>query len=291
MEDAFRKQRAVTAAADAGDLRARARVCLEETDRDAKVSATRALHAAWLEGSLRLDPALPPDARPVVPGVPAGLVLTDPKRVPRRGFGTRAGVVALLHAIAHIEWNAINLAWDAVWRFDDLPRAFYDDWTRVAAEEADHFAMLRARLHQLGSEYGDLPAHAGLWEAAEATTGDVLDRMVLVPRVLEARGLDVTPPMIARFREFDDEATASILDTILRDEVGHVRIGSHWFHHFCRERGLEPAAAFEDALRRCLRGRPRIVPDPASRRLRVEAGFRDDEMAVLEKMAAGATPR
>jgi len=272
-------------------LRALSRSCVIERDRDTKVRASVELHEAWRRGGLPLEEGglasfLEEAGGPLSPGLPDGLVLTDPRRVPRRGFGTRAGLVAHIHAIAHIEWNAINLAWDAVWRFDAMPREYYDDWAGVAAEEAAHFAMLRARLVELGSDYGLLPAHAGLWEAAEATTHDVLDRMALVPRVLEARGLDVTPAMIARLREFGDEATASILDRILEDEVGHVRIGSRWFHHLCRERGLEPAAAFEDALRRLLRGRPRAVTDPRSLGLRADAGFRDDEMAVLAKLAS-----
>ena len=135
----------------------------------------------------------------------------------RRGFGTSAKLAAFVHAIAHIEWNAINLAWDAVWRFAGMPREFYDDWTRVASEEAKHFAMLRARLLELGSDYGRLPAHDGLWQTAEATRHDLLARMALVPRVLEARGLDVTPGMIVRLRGLGDHASADILATILEE--------------------------------------------------------------------------
>lgn len=165
-----------------------------------------------------------------------------------------------------------------------MPRAFYDDWVRVAAEEAEHFAMLRARLLELGSDYGRLPAHDGLWQTCEATRHDLLARMALVPRVLEARGLDVTPGLIARLRRGGDDATASILDVILREEIGHVRIGSHWFHHLCEKRGLAPAAAFEDAIRQYFRGRIKAL-EPSALDLRAEAGFRRDELEALERLS------
>lgn len=272
-------------------LRGAARACIEERDLALKVAITDAVLDAWRQGRLELerDGDRPPGLQPALrPGLPDGLALTTPTRVRRRGFGTRAGMAAFVHAIAHIEWNAINLAWDAVWRFGGMPRTFYDDWASVAAEEAKHFALLRARLIELGSDYGALPAHAGLWETAEATAHDLLVRMALVPRVLEARGLDVTPGLIAKLRKGGDEATASILDVILREEVGHVRIGSHWFHHLCGERGLAPAEAFEDAIRRHFRGRTKSVLDPQLRRLRVEAGFREDELEALDRLAEQA---
>lgn len=271
-------------------LRGAARLCLEERDLDRKVELTNAAHAAWTTGRIRLE-----DERELrsegdlVPGLPGNLRLTSPTRVKRRGVGTTAGLAAFVHAIAHIEWNAINLAWDAVWRFGAMPRAFHDDWARVAREEASHFAMLRARLRELGSDYGRLPAHEGLWQTAEATRHDVLDRMALVPRVLEARGLDVTPGLIAKLRGQRDEATAAILDVVLREEIGHVRIGSLWFHHLCRERGLPPAEAFEDAIRRHFRGRARPPAEPALRQQRTEAGFRDDELEALDRLAREGT--
>ena len=273
-------------------LREAARCCLEERDLDRKVEITREVQRDWSEGHfvLETDSELPRRAGTnanVVPGLPPLLRLTSPTKVKRRGFGSTAGLAAFVHAIAHIEWNAINLAWDAVWRFGGMPRDYYDDWASVAAEEATHFAMLRARLLELGSDYGAMPAHAGLWETAEATRHDLLARMALVPRVLEARGLDVTPGLIARLRSGGDEATAAILDVVLRDEVGHVRIGSRWFHHVCDERGLAPAEAFETAVRRYFRGRARAVVDPVARRLRVEAGFREDEFDALARLAAG----
>ncbi|MEJ2654165.1 MAG: ferritin-like domain-containing protein [Acidihalobacter sp.] len=149
--------------------------------------------------------------------------------MPRRGLGTREGRAALVHAVAHIEFNAINLALDAVYRFRSLPRAYYDDWLRVADEEARHFMLLADRLTDFGMRYGDLPAHNGLWEMAVKTADDWLLRMALVPRVLEARGLDVTPGMIERLRQAGDMETVAALEVILREEVGHVAIGSRWF--------------------------------------------------------------
>lgn len=268
-------------------LRGVARACLEECDLDRKVERTRAAYAAWTAGLLRREQEeeLPPTG-PVQPGLPAGLELTSPTRVKRRSLGSPRGLAAFVHAIAHIEWNAINLAWDAVWRFPSMPEAFAGDWARVAFEEASHFAMLRGRLRELDSDYGRLPAHDGLWQTAEATRHDVLARMALVPRVLEARGLDVTPGLIERLRAQGDEATARILDVVLREELGHVRTGSRWFHHLCGQRGLAPAAAFEAAIREHFRGRPQAVVDPALRRQRKEAGFRDDELEALERLAA-----
>jgi uncharacterized ferritin-like protein (DUF455 family) len=273
-------------------LRSRARCCLEESDPQRKVAATQRLQEDWRAGLLVVesDDELPRGAMvsdPPLPGLPPALELTSPTNVKRRGFGTTANLAAFVHAIAHIEWNAINLAWDAVWRFGAMPREYYEDWVEVAAEEALHFSMLRGRLRQLGSDYGLLPAHSGLWETAEATRHDLLARMALVPRVLEARGLDVTPGLIAKLRAAGDEATATILDVVLRDEVGHVRIGSRWFHHLCDERGLAPAEAFEAAVRLHFRGRSRPVTDPAARRLRIQAGFREDELDALARLAAG----
>jgi uncharacterized ferritin-like protein (DUF455 family) len=273
---------------DGEGLREAARRCIEECDADLKAALTFEAFDAWQHGRLALEPCV--DRTGVgedwKPGLPPGLVLTSPTRVNRRGFGTTEKLAAFVHAIAHIEWNAINLAWDAVWRFDAMPREYYDDWARVAAEEAKHFTMLRARLLELGSDYGHLPAHEGLWQTAEATRHDLLARMALVPRVLEARGLDVTPGLIEKLRTAGDDRTADILEVVLREEVGHVRVGSHWFHRLCADRGLDPAEAFADAIRKHFRGRTRAVADATSRRLRLEAGFREDELDALDRLAA-----
>lgn len=278
----------------AAGLREAAWRCLVECDRDRKVLMTRETCAQWRAGNLvcESDDELPSCANVTInlrPGLPEGLRLISPTKVSRRGFGSVHGFIAFVHAIAHIEWNAINLAWDAVWRFGAMPLAFYGDWASVAGEEAQHFSMLRGRLRDLGSDYGELPAHDGLWETAQATRHDLLDRMALVPRVLEARGLDVTPGLITKLRNCGDEATAAILDVVLREEVGHVRIGSRWFHFLCEQRGLAPAAAFGTAVRAHFRGRTRPVHDPVARRLRIEAGFREDELDVLESISRGVS--
>jgi uncharacterized ferritin-like protein (DUF455 family) len=183
--------------------------------------------------------------------------------------------------VAHIEFNAINLALDAVYRFRDLPEAYYGDWLQVAAEEAYHFSLLRERLRELDCTYGELPAHNGLWEQACKTDHDVLIRMALVPRVLEARGLDVTPGMMQRLREVGDEPTIAILEIILRDEIGHVRIGSHWFRYCCAQRGLEPEATFRQLIREVLQGPLR---GPFYTEARLQAGFSANELAQLEAM-------
>ena len=203
--------------------------------------------------------------------------------MPARGLGTVEGRAALLHAVAHIEFNAINLALDAAWRFRGMPREFYLDWCGVAADEARHFRLLRARLAALGHAYGDFPAHNGLWEMAERSAGRCLERMALVPRLLEARGLDVTPGMIARFRSLGDHESVAVLETILREEVAHVAIGTRWFEWCCAREGLEPRETFLDLLREVARG---ALRGPFNVEARRAAGFGDAEMASLAALAA-----
>ena len=186
--------------------------------------------------------------------------------------------------MAHIEFNAINLAWDAVYRFRGLPRAYYDDWVGVADEEARHFGLMRDRLRTLGHDYGDFPAHDGLWSMARRTAADPLARMALIPRVLEARGLDVTPNMITRFRDAGDGETADCLAIILRDEISHVAAGTRWFHFLCAERGLEPESQYFELLARYLGGE---VRGPLNLEDRRRAGFSEAE---LERLQA-ATPK
>jgi len=230
---------------------------------------SRALAARWREGDMTVAAATPP-ARPARPMRPP---LLPPRDMPkRRHGGSRAGRIALLHALAHIELNAIDLAWDLVARFaiPDLPRAFCDDWVGVAAEEAEHFALLSARLGALGAAYGDLPAHDGLWEAAGATAHDLIARLAVVPLVLEARGLDVTPEMIRRLERVGDPESAAVLTRIYEDEIGHVRIGVRWFEALCRARGLDPEAAFHDRVRRYFSG---ALKPPFNTEARDCAGF------------------
>lgn len=217
--------------------------------------------------------------RVIESGRPAIPVLVPPSQVKRRRLGSVSGRIALIHAVAHIEFNAINFALDAVYRFRDMPHQYYRDWLRVASEEGIHFSLLKARLDDLGSYYGDLPAHGGMWAMAVATDYDVMARMALVPRVLEARGLDVTPGMIDKLVAVGDERTVAIFRRILADEVDHVRIGNHWFQHICDQRGLASNIVFSELLRKhgriALRG-------PFNEQARLAAGFSKSELAELE---------
>jgi uncharacterized ferritin-like protein (DUF455 family) len=190
----------------------------------------------------------------------------------RRGGGSPAGRVALLHALAHIELNAIDLAWDIIARFAaaDLPRAFYDDWVGVATEEAEHHALLAERLRAFGACYGDLPAHDGLWQAAEATSHDLLARLAVVPLVLEARGLDVTPTMIARLDRLGDAESAAVLRRIYDDEIGHVATGMRWFAFLCARSALPPAETYHALVRRYFKG---VLKPPFNDEGRAAAGF------------------
>lgn len=263
------------------DLFAAARHCLDLADPAEKVAATQAAVAAFRRGALAIPAGAPPPLPFGDPGRPARPLLVHPRELKQRGLGSAEGRAAFLHAIAHIEFNAINLAWDAVYRFRGLPEAFYADWVTVADDEARHFTLLAQRLGELGAGYGDFPAHNGLWLMAERTAHSDRERMALVPRVLEARGLDVTPGMIARLRENGDDASAEILELILREEVAHVAAGSRWFAWCCARDGLQPRAEFARLLRGVARG---SVRGPFNRPARQAAGFDDDEMQLLESL-------
>ncbi len=215
---------------------------------------------------------------PALPGRPERPDLVAPAQLKQRAVGTREGRVALLHALAHIEYNAINLALDACWRFGGMPDAYYRDWFVVAGEEAHHFSLLRDHLATLGARYGDLPAHDGLWEMVVKTREDVLARMALVPRTLEARGLDASPAVRQRLASVGDHAGAAIVDIILRDEIGHVAIGNRWFHHLCSQRGLEPVACHA-ALSLQYQAPPLFGPFNLA--ARKAAGFSDAELSYL----------
>jgi len=259
------------------DLFEQAAACLALADVEEKLTRTRQVAEAWRCGQLDLQAGgdiLPADRA----GRPEKPELVPPNRLARRGLGTPVGRASMLHAIAHIEFNAINLAWDAVQRFRNMPRAYYDDWARVADEEAYHFGLISNHLHEYGHDYGDFDAHNGLWEMAEKTAGDGLERMALVPRVLEARGLDVTPGMIAKLRQGGDARAVEILEIILSDEIGHVQIGTRWFRYLCGERGLEPESTFFDLLSRHF---PKGLHGPFNEQARRKAGFSQGEMALL----------
>ncbi|WP_349743578.1 ferritin-like domain-containing protein [Roseateles cavernae] len=260
------------------EARSRALKVLCIADPAEKATAARDLHDA-ARADLPLDRVRAFSRPDGLPGRPERPQLVPTLQVPKRSPFTTEGRAALLHAIAHIEFNAINLALDAVWRFAGMPREFYLDWLKVAAEEALHFTLLHEHLQGLGRRYGDFDAHDGLWTMAERTAGDVLARMALVPRTLEARGLDATPPLQAKLARAGDSRAVEILNIILRDEIGHVEIGNRWYRQLCRERGLDPVALYPDLVRQY--EAPRLRP-PFNLSARHAAGFSAEELAYLQ---------
>jgi uncharacterized ferritin-like protein (DUF455 family) len=264
-----------------GSLFDRVRQCLACADVGEKLRLVDAVAAEFAAGTLHHG-----DDEPVsaigAPGRPARPLLVAPRDLPHRGLGTAEGRAALVHAVAHIEFNAINLACDAVYRFRGMPQSFYRDWLGVAADEARHFSLLAARLAELGHAYGDFDAHDGLWEMAVKTADSCLARMALVPRVLEARGLDVTPGMIARLRAVGDAATVAILEVILREEVAHVAAGSRWFAWCCERAGRDAQATFAQLIALHARG---SLKGPFNIEARLAAGFSAQELARLEAAA------
>lgn len=234
---------------------------------------------AWREKECVLPPVPPTELLPACEvGRPAYPELVPPRLLPKRGLGTLEGRAALVHALAHIEFNAINLAWDAVYRFRGMPTDYYTDWIQVALEESLHFSLLQNHLQKLGFAYGSFPAHNGLWEMALETAYDPLVRMALVPRVLEARGLDVTPGIMEKFASVGDNDAVNILKIILRDEIGHVATGSRWFFYLCQERNLNATETFRDLLRKHLKSGLKL---PFSMDARLQAGFTPDELSGL----------
>jgi uncharacterized ferritin-like protein (DUF455 family) len=260
------------------ELRAAALNCLAEVHANSKVQGVKALTEAWLQGKIALIPEQCLAARQPIPGRPARPDLVSPLSVKHRSMRTVEGRAALIHALAHIEFNAINLALDAIWRFSDMPREYYADWLRVAAEEALHFSLLEQHLRTLGFQYGDFTAHNSLWDMAEKTRGDILARIALVPRTLEARGLDAAPPMRAKLAQAGDTAAAEILDIILRDEIGHVAIGNRWFGWLCEQRNLDPIAAYA-AL--AVQYKAPQLRGPFNLEARRAAGFSEMELAAM----------
>ena len=266
--------------------RTRALQALCLSDPQAKVNAAHALQAACARG-LHIAPQEPLVAPTgcALPGRPQQPALVPPMQVPHRSPFTPDGLAALLHAVAHIEFNAINLALDAAWRFAGMPDDFYRDWLRVADEEATHFDLLREHLQSLGHDYGDRPAHDGLWEMCVKTQDDVTARMALVPRTLEARGLDATPLIQARLRKVGTAAAlraVEILDVILHDEIGHVAVGNRWYGWLCERQGLEPVRHYKLLARR--HAAPRLKP-PFNEAARLAAGFSPREVAELTNQA------
>jgi uncharacterized ferritin-like protein (DUF455 family) len=262
-------------ASRAGELRAGALRALAMAQPADKCAAVAALHAA----PPPVDAAAGLVACAGIPGRPVRPLLVLPSQVPQRPVGTPAGRAALVHALAHIEFNAINLALDAIWRFAGMPDGYYRDWLQVAAEEALHFSLLQAHLATLGHAYGDFAAHDGLWQMAERTQADVLARMALVPRTLEARGLDASPSVRNKLASVGDQAAAAIVDVILRDEIGHVAIGNRWYRWCCAQRGLDPLAAWPQLVAQY--GAP-AMRGPFNLAARRAAGFSPEELSLLQ---------
>jgi uncharacterized ferritin-like protein (DUF455 family) len=249
---------------------------LTTADGRAKTALARRHAAAWFAAReagtpLPIGRATPPP-RPARPEKPD---LLDPREVPRRRPGTPSGRIALLHAVGHIELNAVDLHWDIIARFTDhpMPLGFYDDWVKAGDEEAKHFNLICDCLEAMGSHYGALPAHAGMWRAAEDTAGDLLGRLAVVPMVLEARGLDVTPGMIDIFRKAGEHGPIAALETIYAEEVGHVAYGSKWFNWLCGRDGLDPKEVFHDLVRRYFHT---TLKPPFNEEKRAEAGLPPD---------------
>ena len=263
-----------------GELRATALRLLAESDAQIKADSTMALKHRWEAGELSLDGAAVLRSDAAIPGRPTRPTLVPPRALERRPMNTVAGRAALIHALAHIEFNAINLALDAVWRFPDMPLEFYADWLKVASEEALHFNLLNTHLSSLGFGYGDFNAHNSLWEMAEKTCEDLLARMALVPRTLEARGLDATPAVRAKLAQAGDEPAAAILDIILRDEVGHVAIGNRWYGWLCQQQGAEPLSTYRELARHY---KAPVLKGPFNLEARRAAGFTEEELIALNK--------
>lgn len=260
------------------ELRHQALHWLTVSDPRHKAEGVQQLGEAWANHHLALDCTANIQPQGIIPGRPDQPALVAPREVKRRSLQTAEGRAAMIHALVHIEFNAINLALDAIWRFPNLPSAYYADWLQIAVEEALHFTLLANHLQLLGAAYGDFPAHSSLWEMAEKTRHDVLARMALIPRTMEARGLDVTPALREKLMQAGDPAAAAILDIILRDEIGHVRIGNHWYTWLCEQRQLDTADCY---IQLAKEHRAPVLQGPFNLEARRKAGFTEAEISTL----------
>ena len=261
------------------ELRQAALEILALTDPQIKVSRVSRLFNDYQDKSIALDTqAVISGCNISLPGRPAKPLLVPPLQVPRRKMDTTEGRASLLHSLAHIEFNAINLALDAIWRFSDMPTQYYEDWLRVAKEEAYHFSLVNEYMQSVGYTYGDFEAHNSLWEMVERTVDSVIARMALVPRTMEARGLDAVPMIRDRFKQVKEEKAVEILDIILRDEIGHVAIGNHWFGFLCKQSNLSPISAYRDLAKTY---RAPKLRGPFNIEARRQAGFTDEELDLL----------
>jgi len=251
--------------------------CLYESRLNEKLTLSELAAKKILSGATEVCP-FDEGIKTIECGRPNKPLLVDPRELPRRNMLNDEGRAAMVHSFAHIEFNAINLAWDLIYRFQDMPEEFYIDWTKVAAEETNHFKLLQSRLNTLGYEYGDFPAHNGLWDIAEQTAHDLILRLAVVPRILEARGLDVTPGLISRFRQIKDEATSAILELILEEEIGHVKTGSKWYRYQCEKLNFEPEEKFRQISKEYM---PSNNKKKINHEARIMAGFSQSELDFL----------
>nr|WP_216860508.1 ferritin-like domain-containing protein [Polynucleobacter sp. JS-Fieb-80-E5] len=261
------------------ELRAASLAILASADVQNKVSKLLRLFNEYQEQAITLDLTRKLDVQGIsLPGRPLKPELVLPKLVPKRRMDTPEGRAGLLHSLAHIEFNAMNLALDAIWRFPDMPKEYYEDWLKVAKEEAYHFSLIDEHLHALGFSYGDFPAHNSLWEMVERTTDSVIARMALVPRTMEARGLDAVPAICDRFKQIKESRAVEILEIILNDEIGHVLIGNRWFNFLCDKDRLSPIATYRELA---IQYRAPILKAPFNMEARQQAGFTSEELSLL----------
>lgn len=264
------------------ELRETSLAILANTDVQSKVSQLANLFAEYQAGRIVVNPSDNLDGQNhCLPGRPAKPDLVAPKFVPKRKMDTVAGRAILWHSLAHIEFNAMNLALDAVWRFPNMPKAYYEDWLKVAKEESYHFSLINAHLQSFGFSYGDFPAHNSLWEMVERTTDSVIARMALVPRTMEARGLDAVPEIRDRFKQIKDDRAVEILEIILHDEIGHVLVGNRWFNFLCANDKLSPIVTYRELAEKY---RAPTLRGPFNFDAREQAGFTSEELALLESL-------
>jgi len=262
------------------ELRESALAILANTDPQLKVSQLHRLFDEYHLQRVALDCSSMLNYNHLqLPGRPPQPELVPPLQVPKRRMDTVEGRAMLWHSLAHIEFNAMNLALDAIWRFPDMPQEYYEDWLKVAKEEAYHFSLVNKHLHTLGFTYGDFLAHNSLWEMVERTTDSVIARMALVPRTMEARGLDAVPSIRDRFKQIKEARAVEILEIILNDEIGHVLIGNRWFNFLCTKENLSPINTYRELAEKY---RAPVLKPPFNMEARKQAGFTAEELNLLE---------
>lgn len=256
---------------------------LANSDVQSKVSQLARLFDGYQAGRVTVNFSANFDSQDLcLPGRPAKPDLVAPKFVPKRKMDTLSGRAILWHSLAHIEFNAMNLALDAIWRFSNMPKAYYEDWLRVAKEESYHFSLISAHLQSFGFGYGDFPAHNSLWEMVEKTTDSVIARMALVPRTMEARGLDAVPEIRDRFKQIKDERAVEILEIILNDEIGHVLIGNRWFNFLCAIDNISPILTYQELAEKY---HAPTLKGPFNFDAREQAGFSSEELGLLQSLS------